>query len=271
MPDINMQVYKEVQRNQLVTEVDIQTQVALDDYQVQLAGIANPTQSQDNIVIDRFGEFLPHWNESLDFDSWVKLSMELAGKRLLILRGNPDVSSASNGSNTFIAYHGAATNIYLDSLLIDASLDFIFESRYKPVSGTSNAVYFGISNNQIPWTDDSAWIDDYVQNRMISYDDGDTGAQTTTTVLVQGTWYDFKMVKKISGISMYKDDEFISPEITTYIPNESCGLFFYEDGARQGEQEYSFIRKYTATEPTWAADGEEQNIAVALKSLGRAG
>ena len=100
MPDINMSVYEEVKRNQLVTEVDIQTQAGLDDYQVQLSDISNPTASQDNAVISG-GEFLPHWNESLDFDAWVKMNIEVAGKRLLVLSGNSNLNSVSDGEEVF--------------------------------------------------------------------------------------------------------------------------------------------------------------------------
>lgn len=98
-----MSVYEEVQRNQLVTEVDIQSQETADDYQVKISNISNPTTSQDNVVISD-GEFLPHWNESLDFDTWVKMRIENSGRRVLMIHGDSVVNNASNPHDTFIFY-----------------------------------------------------------------------------------------------------------------------------------------------------------------------
>ena len=104
MPDINMQTFEELQRYQLVTEFEVQSQTELTDYQVQLENADNPTQAQDNLIVDTYGESLPHWNESLDFDTWVKMNIEVSGKRGLLIHGNDGLSNGSSGIDTYHAW-----------------------------------------------------------------------------------------------------------------------------------------------------------------------
>lgn len=270
MPDINMQVFEEIQRNQLVTEVDIQTQVALDDYQVHLSDIANPTQSQDNVVIDRFGEFLPHWNESLNFDTWIKMSMGIAGKRILMLRGNSNVSSVSSGDNVFVQWHGPASAVFLDSLIVTAPV--IYEAKVRKTSSSSN-IKWGLANVD-DRTDDEMLITTGTDATNLRYiiagNEGTESFKSEAPTLATNIWYKARMVNDNTKLQGYYDDNEVSTGVTTNLPNENMGLIMMILSGT-GEQEYSFARKHTATEPTtWAADGE-QNIIVALKSLGRAG
>ena len=100
MPDMNMQTFEELQRHQLVTEFDIQSQAELEGYQVKLDNVDNPTQAQDNLVVGVNGESLPHWNESVDFDAWIKIQIEASGKRGLLIHGNSGLSSGISISDT---------------------------------------------------------------------------------------------------------------------------------------------------------------------------
>ena len=108
MPDMNMQTFEELQRHQLVTEFDIQSQTELTDYQVKLDNVDNPTQAQDNLIVGADGESLPHWNESTDFDTWIKINIATSGIRGFLFHGNSGLSSVSDiyatledGSDTF--------------------------------------------------------------------------------------------------------------------------------------------------------------------------
>jgi hypothetical protein len=272
MPDINMQVFEEAKRNQLVTKVDIQTQVALEDYQVQLSNIANPTQSQDNVVIDGHGEFLPHWNESLDFDTWVKTSMEVAGKRILMLRGNSNVSSVSNGDGVFIKYHGAATSNFKDSNTFQIPL--IYEAKFRRTSSATSYLFWGFSDvSMLPVTGDAGMLMSHDTGRYLKMDNNAVESHIHEgSELTYNQWYKGKIIISSSSDSHgYFDGDEVVTGITTNIPvGNNMGL---EMDAETGtcEQEYSFVRKYTATEPTWNENGAEQNIVVALKILGRAG
>ena len=296
MPDINMQVFEEAKRNQLVTEVDIQTQVALDGHQVQLSDIANPTQSQDNVVIDRHGEFLPHWNESLDFDTWIKMSMEVAGKQVLMLRGNSNVNSASNITNTMLfgddfqgtsidltkwdgetarttVSGGVMTFIHAiadyDWLYTDNAFaqPFIMESNVNmPSSGDdmSFGITNGASNTRIAY-----FYKGTVPNRFYTNDGTSSYVDTNT---VYGSYKTIK-IKYVSGsVSFYQDGvELTNSPKTNNIPSDNLGI-----GIRNPSDaddylfKWVFIRKYAAVEPTVSIN-IPKNITTALKSLGRAG
>lgn len=269
MPDINMQVFEEVKRNQLVTEVDIQTQAALDDYQVQLSDVDNPTKSQDNVVIDRFGEFLPHWNESLDFDTWVKMQIESSGKRVLLIHGNDGLSSASSGDDTFIQWHGVATAQFLDSL-IDPGENYIVEQYTKVVSFPSTQNVGGMTDN-LALTGDvlnfqSALVQDWVLG--ICKNNGTETYVYEAPNLDVGVLYRLKIVVLgTSNVYHYANDNMIESGITTNIPDANMGLFMAGSNINQL---WSFVRKYTATEPTYTIS-TPKNISTALKSFGRAG
>ena len=272
MPDMNMRVYDELQRHQLVTEFDIQSQSELDDYQVKLDNIDNPTQAQDNLVIDSDGIVMPHWNESVDFDTWVKIKIGVSGKRGLLIHGNGKLDNGSDGNNTFIAFHGFADANYLDSLLVTVD-DFIYESRTRYTFSGNNYVYFGLSDNTLPWTNDGGWYDmNTIVNRHICHDAGVASVTTTKSPLPTiNQWYDFKIIKVGSTSYAYRDGAAFSAQITSGVPTiSSVGLFMNEYDTSQGEQNYAFVRQYIATEPTIRIS-IPKNIAIALKTFGRAG
>lgn len=304
MPDINMQVFEEAKRNQLVTEVDIQTQVALDDYQVQLSDIANPTQSQDNAVIDRFGEFLPHWNESLDFDTWVKMSMEVAGKRLLILHGNSNVSSVNSGDDTFIKFDDFEDNSFDTSKWSKAgdassvtestgNLKLARYADYNPivysddVFGTDiimewtskcsiGSYLMGFSDfitvGQNPLNNGDVLIIQPYTASNIQYTNAISGTRTNVeiTPTVDTNYHDYKIVRNGSTNAKYYYDD-AETIISGNLPTSNLRMYFTVSCAGITlEIEIVKIRKYTAIEPTIQIS-TQKNISIALKAFGRAG
>lgn len=300
MPDINMQVFEEVKRNQLVTEVDIQTQVALDDYQVQLSDIANPTQSQDNVVIDRNGEFLPHWNESLDFDTWIKMSMEVAGKRILMLRGNSSISSVSSGDSVFINFDGFEDALQGDWTTVFTPMNYAATGDY----------YSGLQSMQVGASGDRGggkWGVAFEENVVISFMWKRTstnplkliGGDASTTIYViwtgdllqyydgaqQGSYSlplatgwnkitikDIDFVANTYDICVGDDETIVYNDIEMWSSSAYDDFieFFNDDTVGFGYVDNIYARKYTTTEPKVTV-GASKNIAAALKSLGRAG
>lgn len=304
MPDVNMSVFEEVKRNQLVTEIDIQTQVALDDYQVQLSNIANPTQSQDNVVIDRHGEFLSHWNESLDFDTWVKMSMETAGKRILMLRGNSSVSDRSFIDGVFIfgddfngisldsskwdtlgatlSFDGNTISVKNNSDSTDQTVsskttftgEYILESRAK-IIGTAAYNYL-LKQSDTPTDNTPSTIigtSTAVSSPYKCYIN--YGASTHTATPTSNDFSIFarhKIIRLDSSVKYYYNNAHQITH-TTNIPTSTDSLVVGFMPYYLNEEiitDNIFVRKYTATEPTTNI-GTPKNIAIALKSLGRAG
>jgi hypothetical protein len=296
MPDINMQVFEEVKRNQLVTEVDIQTQVALNDYQVKLSDIANPTQSQDNVVIDRYGEFLPHWNESLDFDTWVKMSMEIDGKRLLMLRGNSSANSVSSGGDVFIVFDDFEDALQGDWTTLAGTIDY--DNTDHSFSSSQCMKISALSRTEIPITpsndiiieyqlwkktaaihymfhSDTVWVAHIGITAAENIEYYTTAWQDTGDDIVPDQWElmsygDFNWSAHTYDISRNGIQSYNNAGMWNY---GARGQNAVELQSPAGDDIYIdnfIVRKYTATEPTVTVDGE-QNLVTALKSLGRAG
>ncbi len=88
---------------------------------------------------------LPHWNESS-----TKVWINLTGNETQIgkaVNSSNFYDSASNGTNTFIQWHGTATATYVDSAKTPSS-NFIYESQIS-VSATHD-MKFGIDSGAYP-------------------------------------------------------------------------------------------------------------------------
>ena len=256
-----MQVFEEAKRNQLVTVVDVQTQVALDEYQVQLSDITNPTQSQDNVVIDRFGEFLPHWNGSLDFDTWVKLSMEIAGKQLLMLHGNLNINSISNGDDTFEWYNNGFSGIYESSETFGSGYKLITRSRVP-----DSIAYM------CTWADSGSsptrWITLRQRNTGVWAKEENDGATTTTELSETiDSNYHICEIGKITGTAYFTLDGVDKGTLSTGAAADADHITNLQSDVIT---DWAAVAKFITTEPTYSI-GAPKNISTALKSLGRAG
>ena len=228
---------------------------------------------QSNMADIRFtildGTNIPYWEESVTADTeadvWFKVSSisNTEDTHIWMYYGNPDVSSASNGDDTFIQYHGVATATYHDSNIIDPTVSFVWESKAKTIT-TDKLTRWGIANQALQTGSDAYSM--YRWTAAIAgihaFDDGSSTHQTESMTVADDTFHDWKMIFDGTTLRGYLDGNEIGSGVTTGFPDEYLGLYMAEDTVADegaGEQLYSFIRRYTATEPTWAADGVEQS------------
>ena len=257
MPDMNMQTYEELQRHQLVTEFDIQSQSELEDYQVHLENVNNPTQAQDNLIIGIDGRILPHWNESLDFDIWIKINISLSGKRGLLVHGSEGLNSGSSGINTF-AYLTTAepptvgtSDVFGDNYIITGKheypLDVVSTWGQQTSLGDPRLMVYGVSN-------------------LVSYYNSNTAEDVSLGYSLPSGVHVWEIVRNgTTNVLIKRDGSVIGTQ--TY---GNIGAIKIESDGDIINHEYSHVRKYTATEPT-PAIGTPKNIPTALKSFGRAG
>ena len=293
-----MGVYEEARRHQLVTEFNIQPQAELNDYQVQLADVGNPTQAQDNFIVGPDGVPMSHWNESIDFDTWIKIDIEASGKRGLLIHGNSGLNSESNGNNVFpylfddfatdqlgsywsgdtgsfsvsggeLSHTGGASWHYLNrNINVPSSYDWCLCSRIKTDSISDDRVLLGLSTHALLTTDDS----------VAGYLNGDGSIKwykyvnTVYTELLspQVATADVYHTQEISKVSTSfefivdtgsLDTETIAEYDTNYMVIQAIGY---------GYCDYIFVRKHSTVEPITQI-GTPKNISTILKSLGRAG
>ena len=297
MPDMNMRTFEELQRHQLVTKFGIQSQSELEDYQVKLDNVDNPTQAQDNLIVDNNGKSLPHWNESLDFDTWVKMNIGISGKRGLLIHGNSGLSTVSSISKTMLAGSefddltgwtqqsgtwtaGATLTSTADAFLrhteeLPVSSDFIIEMRAKTGDNFYPAIIAKGDSTISTSVGYNTWGYSYtpltprfrVDNVIL-----DAG----NTQLSDFTWY--RLIAKLhltvgnNIVEMYSDTgTFIdSAETSTDSTNTEDYFGIYNLVDNDMEIDWIFVRKHTPTEPNIQIS-TPKNISTALKLFGRAG
>lgn len=248
----------------------------LNDFQVKLNVTYDSDMQVDfrdiRIVNDTSGAAVPYWIESKVNSSYANVWFNASSipasvwtnSTYYLYYGNAAVSDGGSGTNTFIQWHGAATSGYLDSLIV-SPVPLIWESYVKVDSDASN-VYFGVSDNADMNIGDNLRI----QAGTSAYKHGaarNDDAQTYTNVapgFVSGTYYNL-MIKRYAGTSYYYiDDIQLSTEITTNLPDETMGLAVYVSAGSMVQQ-WAFVRKYIAIEPTATIGTEE---AVSYSSWG---
>ena len=220
---------------------------ALSDYQIKLN---NTVTNSDRWTYEN-GTYISNWNETL-LDVWVKSSLNDGDTILYKYDGINELSSGSNGSDTFIQYHSSTAANYIESLILPHGNAFIYESRVKVTSATHNQNW-GIANTQ-DRNDDSMFIqavsgDAYIYLRSI-----EEGVFTELSPLVIDSftvnqYYTLKMTFDATTLRGYRDGTEFGTGITTGFPNEYMGIFMRLISGT-AVQDWAFVRQYVATEPT---------------------
>ena len=280
--DMNMRTFDELQRHQLMTEFNVQSQSELTDYQVKLDNVSNPTQAQDNLIVGINGESLPHWNESVDFDTWVKMNVGGSGKRGLLIHGNDGLSSWSSIEDTM-----RFGDDFGDSSIAGKWTDDITcteSGGLLHVVGSTGAIYgdvsvginhiFGVKartndlvgNGYVGWGEAVDYVMYFNGDSNLLYSRADNAykqnqALTTSMVVVEIARDGTNIHFTIDGIT----NSFAS----TTTQSKEARIYLLGD-ATDIDVDYIYFRKYATTEPT-VQIGTPKNISTALKSFGRAG
>ena len=174
--------------------------------------------------------------------------------------GNLSLSSGGNGSATFPQWHGSATDSFVDSQIL--SIPFVYEAKVRRIG--SAEIYFGVSNQQTPYTDDSACLvvnsgDDKVYS--YSRNEGAYSYDSSSPVWSDNTWTNIKIELRASDDIEYFYGDGTSNIITTNNPDESLGLVMYELSG-SGENDFSFGREYTANPPIITIGTEQLDVSI---------
>lgn len=224
----------------------------------------------DLLFFNESGEVVPHWIESKTdsstADVWLKIPLisTTEGAKVLMYYGNTTVSNTSNGVDTFIQFHGATTSVYHDTPV--KTVPLVYENSLK-MTATGTQVYLGVSNIANLIAVDSTLYRVLFNHENTQYSRvANDGAGTSTSViddLDTAVYYRTKIIaESSSSVKFYIDESYIVT-ITTNVPNEQLGLTV-DTHTGTFAQEWAFIRKYTATKPTWGTDGSEETYEPTL-------
>lgn len=216
------------------------------------------SDGNDMRFVDADGSKLNYWLESISKTSktatiWCKIPeiFETSDKQIWMLYGNPLAISKSNGTNTFIAYHGTTSLSFHDDNIIPAN-SFIYETKVKAIADSVRMAW-GVGTSGSIYTvagDCMSLLAHY--NTYTYLKSCNNGVSTSIDEIDDfglGIWYQLKINYDFgTSVRGYKNDNEINTGITTNLPNEEMGLAF-ELNTGEGEQEYSFARKYVSIEP----------------------
>lgn len=221
---------------------------------------------QDIRITDDDGTtLLDHFVEDLTADPIivrVKVNDDLGSNRdIRVYYGKSGETTASNGANTFLQYHGSASSNFLDSLII--SSPYIWEGKLRSTNATHNLTW-GLTN-VLDLSDDNIRVQSYSTGNAVYHyvgNEGTTSNVTEAPSLTINQWYRGKISNDGTTTYGYFDDNEIgSGGLNTNLPNESLGLFM---NAFTGtcEQAWSFARKYNSPEPAFSSAGSEETPPV---------
>ena len=236
---------------------------ALSAYQTKFAAIAYESAMQNDFDDIRFteegGTNIPYWIESktdgTSADIWVKCDLIDGDTYIWMYYGNAGLTAGSNGSNTFMQYHGAASSSFLDSLNI--TVPFKYKGKIKPTA-SSHLILWGLADGYYKATD-GILLQSYSSGgtRAIrTFKAGAESLESESPALSSGTTYTTEIFATSASIHGYIDGNEVSDGFSTNIPDTNIGLIF-DLTIGTGEQEWSFVCKYTATDPTTSVGTEE--------------
>ena len=214
---------------------------------------------------------LDYWIESktdgVSAIVWIETVLldDAADTTIYMYYGNAAAAAATSGANTFLQYHGAATATFLDAAVTGTTGGVRFKASAKVPADGSN-VLFGMADAAAN-TDESIHIQFYSNFNLRyagAYHNGAGTTQNENPTLADNT---FHLIEGLllfgTSYKGYDGTNQIGADIVATLPDESLGLFMWEAGGN-GEQEWSFISKYTTNEPTWGLFGTVENEGCTL-------
>lgn len=244
--------------------------VVLTDYQI-MKNITYDSDMQsdfdDILFYNESGGNISYWIESktdsVSVDIWLKIPSisTTCGSKVWMYYGNPDASSASNGVNTFCAFTedistSEHTFMYfnLDSVRVIGNINCSALSSEGPQYDLKPLAPSGYH-----------WKWDYYKLGNALRLPIDAGLYTVGYVFPLNQSVRFETIADGSTFQLYVDDVF-KIESTSMTPISFTSLKLT---GNSGEDVYTYeftaVAKYTATKPTWDADGEEESYEAPLQ------
>jgi Concanavalin A-like lectin/glucanases superfamily/Domain of unknown function (DUF2341) len=200
---------------------------------------------------------LAYWIESINSTQvrvWVKANISAGGSTLYLYYGNTSAPSASNGTNTFIQYMGSSTAFLAP--LIALPSDYAYEGLVRP-AGSNRLLFSGVADS-LTWSPANGILIgvydignyNFIGNQKDGLGDFTNIAPAESTAI----YYRYKITRTSSIVNSYVDNVLVD-SAATYIPTANMGLAL-SNYRGSPDQQFSFIRKYSATEPSAAIGAE---------------
>lgn len=213
---------------------------------------------------------LDYWIESISGTTpnqlatiWIEFdSIGTGATTFYMYYGNAGAAAASSGANTFIQYHGSSTVSFHDSDVTPTTGGLRYRARARWINSVGCNVLFGLASDGYTLSDDYTCVQYYKGDGKSYFKTANnaTLSFTNETIVTDDGVYRILEINFVFGVSSigYINGEQIGSTLTTNLPNEAMGLFMDEE-VGSGEQEWSFVSQYLATEPAWGSWGSEES------------
>ena len=259
------------------TELDVcpvavtNTGGVLSDYPVQVVALYDDGMEADYsdvYFVDSNDNLLSFWLDP-DYTStsalfFVKMSSIPIGDSEIWMKYDDVVIDGSNGDNTFIQYHGAATSPFLDPLIVPYS-NVVYEGKVR-ATDASYSVRVGLKTVLDGPSGDELAVDLYsVTNMRYGYtrNDGTRGTVSESPGVTPGVDVKIKIISDGTNVRFYVDGDEISTGLATNLPNQNMGLQFQ---GSNGEMGHSFAYE-CASVPLSVVVGDPVRVVIIDPSI----
>ena len=184
------------------------------------------------------------------------------GVNVRMYYSNSSLSSGSNGTSTYIQWHGSASTSFMDSLIVPPN-NIVYEAKIMVTPSSATPTY-GLSTSSDYWNNDSIIFFNHGGSgyyRAAQYDNGaistiyQSGASLTANVD-----YSLKITNDGVITRQYLDGSELGSGSSVNMPDSTMGMFFDLNGG-SSMLYWSVGMSYTANPPTITI-GEEQQATI---------
>jgi hypothetical protein len=170
--------------------------------------------------------------------------------------GNSEAITASSGTNTFLGYHGASSSNFQDTPTIDPT-NTIYEGYVYITASVGHNHEWGLRYLDSDITTIQSYEDGNARHAY-TYKDSVGASINETPAFTENTWIRLKIINSASVVHYFVDGNEIASGATINIPIRTLALHQHLH-VGSAQQAWSFVRKYTATEPTPSFGAEQNN------------
>ena len=222
------------------------------------------TDNDETTQIDYWIESVAASGTSYLATVWIEVRDTLESNAdIYIYYGKAGDTDGSSGANTFLQYHGAASTPFKDSAICPPN-NVAFEVKFKRTANGHPTDGYG--NCGVGFV--NADISDYIRFQNYNFDNtrgfytGNEGTSTRITEtpnLTLDVYYRLLFTSISTVVRGYVDGDEIAAGSTTNLPDEDLGLeMWVAHDTVTCLQDFSFARKFVATEPAYSSAGVEE-------------
>jgi hypothetical protein len=217
----------------------------------------NANFSDIRIYNDTSGLLVPYWNESVVNSSYANIWFNASSipasiwtnTTYYLYYNNSSAKTLSNGNATFIQWHGADSNEFIEPVQSKIT-NIVYEAIGRQNNINSN-VWWGMATSMTDSPVDGQYVKQYSTTYYTFTFNNSVGTNVNTGgIITAGTYYRMKFTRTTTQLQGYLNDVLFMTPITTNLPDAPMGIGMNFADANTGDQLWSFLREFAPIQPT---------------------